>query len=406
MIQLSYVNGTQSPVVGATIWKWNFNTFDAVIEYKITKIKNLTLTPGIIYRRALYDDSKYVNTTTKEGFWSGRAESITKAVSGRADYKLFDQKLRLVAGGRVDKFNYPDKTYFSYQLAATYTLNDRHLIRLVHSRANRTPLLIDLFSNLDLTGRLNANQTYLLEIRGNKNIKLLTSTLFEAGYRLQLTDNIKFDLELFTTRTRNFSFTIFESGTFSGSGPLGFHGLLDLNNITVYAKQWGGTLAVNIVAGPWQFKPFVTVQKTMLYDYSVYANAPEAPPLPSNNNNPALYNIYSGRGTKMKHAATPSCYGGASLNWKPGPKLNINLNPWFYTSHTQLHSSNLTYNDGIRGVQNVKGKLMLNTAVSYLVTNNITLSLSGRNCFNNGSTEFYKADAPAFMVFGGAHFEL
>lgn len=405
MVQLSYINGTQAPVVGSTIWKWDFNTLDAVIEYKISKIKNLTLTPGLIYRRALYNDSKYVNTSIKQGFWSGRAESLTKAASLRADYKLLDQKLRLVAGGRADKFNYPDKTYFSYQLAATYKINDRHLIRVVHSKANRAPLIIDLFSNHDLTGVLPTNQTYLLEIRGNKNIKLLSSSLFEAGYRLQLTENIKFDLELFTTKTRNFSYTIFESGTFNASGPVGFHGLLDLNNITVYAKQWGGTLAANIIAGSWHFKPYITLQKTMLYDYSAYAFSPEAPPLPANNNNPAMYNIYSGIGTKMKHTATPSCYGGAYINWNTSRKLNINLNPWFYTGHTELHSSNLTYNDGIRGVENIKGKLMLNAAISWLVTNKLTLSLTGRNCFNNGSREFYKADSPALMVFGGAHYE-
>jgi iron complex outermembrane receptor protein len=405
MVQLSYVNGTQAPVVGPTIWKWNFNTFDAVLEYKISKIKNLTLTPGLIYRRAVYDDSKYVNTSIKEGFWSGQAESLTKAVSLRADYKLWDQKLRLVAGGRADKFNYPDKTYFSYQLAATYKINDRHLVRVVHSKANRAPLIIDLFSNLDLTAVLPTNQIFLLEIRGNKNIKLLSSNLFEAGYRLQLTDNIKFDLELFATKTRNFSFTIFENGTFDATGPVGFHGLLDLNNITVYAKQWGGTLAANIIAGSWQLKPYITLQKTMLYDYSEYAYSPEAPPLPANNYNPALYNIYSGVGTKIKHTATPSCYGGAYINWNTSRRLNINLNPWFYSSHTERHISNLTYKDGIRGIENIKGKLMLNAAISWLITNKLTLSLTGRNCFNNGSREFYKADSPALMVFGGAHFE-
>jgi iron complex outermembrane receptor protein len=405
-IQLSYLNGTQSPLLGASIWRWDYNTLDAVVEYKISAIKNLSLTPGIMYRRAVYDDSKYVNTAIKEGLWSGKAESVTKAVSLRADYKLFDQKLRLVGGGRADMFNYPDKTYYSYQLAATYKFNDRNLIRLVQSKANRTPLIIDLFSNLNITGPLNASQTYLLEVRGNKNIKLLTSNMFEAGYRMQPTDNLQFDLELFTTKTRNFSYTIFESGAFNPTGPVAFSGLLDLNNITVYAKQWGATLEVNYIAGSWQIRPFVTVQKTMLYDYSVYANSPEAPAIPADNNNPALYNIYSGMGTKIKHKATPACYGGAYINWKAGSRLNINLNPWFYTGQTQLESSNLTYKDGQRGVENISGKLMMNAAVLYTIKKKYTLTLSGRNCFNNKSREFYRADAPALMVFGGVNFEL
>jgi iron complex outermembrane receptor protein len=405
MLQLSYLNGTQLPMIGASIWRWNYNTLDALVEYKILPIKNLSVTPGFIYRRAIYDDSKYVNTDIKEGLWSGRAESVTNAFSLRADYKLFSQRLRLVGGARADKFNYPGKFYYSWQIAATYKINDRNLVRLVQSKANRTPLIIDLFSNLDITGPLGPNRTYLLEVRGNKNIKLLTSTLFEAGYRVQPADNLEFDLELFTTKTRNFSYTIFESGTFNPTGQVGFTGLLDLSNITVYAKQWGGTLAVNFIAGDWQVKPFVTLQKTMLYNYSPYANSPQAPPVPSNHNDPAVYNIYSGMGTKMEHQATPACYGGAYINWSAGPRLNINVTPWFYSAQTQLHSSNLTYNDGERGIEHIKGKVMLNAAITYAITKMVTLSLSGRNCFNTRVREFYRADAPALMVFGGVNFE-
>jgi iron complex outermembrane receptor protein len=404
-VQVSYLYGTQSPVKGATVWKWNYNTLDAVVEYKFSGIKNLSLTPGLTYRRAVYDDSKYVNIAIKEGFWSGKAQSVTKAASLRADYKLFDQKLRLVGGARADKFNYPDKTYFSYQMAATYKINDRNLVRVVHSKAYRTPLIIDLFSNLDLTGPLNATQTYLLELRGNKNITLLSSSLFEAGYRTQPTDNLEFDLELFTTKTSNFSNAVLETGKISATDPIGLYGYFDLNNVAVYVKQWGATLATNIIAGPWQFKPFITLQRTLLYDYSKYDNSPQALPIASNNFDPATYNIYSGKGTKMKHMATPDCYGGAYINWKAGSRLNINLNPWFYSSQTQLENANITYNDGKRGVEHIEGKIMMNAAILYAVTKKFTLTLSGRNCFNNEAREFYKADAPAIMILGGANYE-
>jgi iron complex outermembrane recepter protein len=404
-IQLSYLNGTQSPIDGGTIWKWDFNTQDALVEYRISAIKNLTITPGLMYRRAVYNDSKYVNTEIKEGLWSGKAESITKAASLRTEYKLFDQRLRLVAGGRADRFNYPDKTYFSWQLAATYKINEKNLLRVVHSKAYRSPLLIDVFSNLDVTGPLNANQTFLLEIRGNKNIKLLSSGLFEIGYRLQPIDKLTCDLELFTTKTRNFSYVIFESGEYNLTDPVAFRGLLNVQNITVYAKQWGATLTMNYISGQFRFKPFITVQKTMLYDYSRYANSDRATPLPTNNNNPAVYNMYSGKGTKMKHRATPGCYGGAFINWQAGKKININLNPWFYSDQTQLQSSNLSYNDGVRGVENIQGKLVLNAAVTYAVTKQFTLTGSCKNLFNNKSREFYKSDAPALMVFGGANWE-
>jgi iron complex outermembrane recepter protein len=404
-VQLSYLNGTQSPVAGAKIWKWDFNTFDAVVEYNFDKIKNLNITPGVIFRNAVYDDSKYVKADIREGFWSGRAESVTRAASLRAEYKLLNKQLRLVAGGRIDKFNYPEKAYFSYQLAATYKIKEQHLVRAVHSQANRAPLIIDMFSNLDLTGQLNANQTYLLEIRGNKNIKLLSSNMFEIGYRGKLRDNLEVDFELFHTRTRDFSNTVFESGTFNSTEPVGFRGLLDINNVAVFTKQWGGTMAVNFITENWQLKPFVTLQTTTLYDYSPYLNAPGAPPLPSNNNNPALNNIYSGKGTKMGHTGTPSWYGGAYINWTAGEKVNVNFNVFYYSTHTQLHSSNLTYNDGQRGVDRLRSKFIFNTVIQYAVTNRLTLCGNFRNCFNDKSREFYKSDEVPFMFFAGVHFE-
>jgi iron complex outermembrane receptor protein len=229
--------------------------------------------------------------------------------------------------------------------------------------------------------------------------------MFEIGYRSKVSDNLEVDIELFHTRTRDFSNTVFESGQFNSTEPVGFRGLLDINNVAVYTKQWGGTMAVNIVAEEWQLKPFITLQRTTLYDYSPYLNAPEAPPLPSNNNNPALYNIYSGRGTKMKHAGTPSWYGGAYINWTAREKLNINFNAYYYAAHSQLHSSNLTYNDGQRGVDRLRSKFILNTVIQYAATKSLTLSGNFRNCFNDKSREFYKSDEVPFMFFAGAHFE-
>jgi iron complex outermembrane recepter protein len=404
-VQMSYHNGTQSPVAGATIWKWDFNTFDGLVEYNFKKIKNLSITPGIIFRKAVYDDSKYVDVAKKQGFWSGRAESITKAASLRTDYRLFDQKLRLLACGRLDKFNYPEKTYFSYQLAATYKPDEKNIIRVVHSKAYRAPLILDLFSNLDLTGRLNALQTFVLETRGNKNIRLLRSGMFEIGYRSKIKENLEIDLEAFYIRTNDFSNTIFQSGTFYPLEPVGFRGLLEINNVTVYSKQWGATMAVNLITGNWQVRPFVTLQATNLYNYSVYLNSPQSPPLPSNNRDPARNNIYSGLGTKIKHEGTPACFGGAYINWTPDAKFNINCNVFYYTDHTQLHSSNQTYKDGERGVENVKNKLILNAAISYAITKQFTVMVNARNCLNDQAREFYKSDAPAFMLFAGANFE-
>jgi iron complex outermembrane receptor protein len=70
-----------------------------------------------------------------------------------------------------------------------------------------------------------------------------------------------------------------------------------------------------------------------------------------------------------------------------------------------LENANITYNDGKRGVEHIEGKIMMNAAILYAVTKKFTLTLSGRNCFNNEAREFYKADAPAIMILGGANYE-
>src|SRR6185369_14562804 len=117
--------------------KYDFNTTDASIEYNYTK-GNLSLKPGLSYRSAVYDDNKYSNITSRGGIFNARGVIITKMASLRGEYKLLNNKLRLVAGLAVNKFNYPDKTYTSYEFATTYKINKNHLLRMVYSQAPRS----------------------------------------------------------------------------------------------------------------------------------------------------------------------------------------------------------------------------------------------------------------------------
>jgi iron complex outermembrane recepter protein len=395
--QVSDLNGTQSPIEGIKQWKWDFNTFDGIAEFKYDKIKNVTITPGFNYREALYDDSKYVDISKKEGLFSGKVRSATTAGTLRTDFKLLKDKLRLIAAGRVDAFNHPSKTYFSYQFAATYLLNEHHLIRAVQSRANRAPLIIDLFSNFDLV-----SPGVLVQLRGNENIRLLTSDMTEIGYRGKIKGIFLIDIEAFRTVSRDFSGLIFENGSF---GPTGLTALYDINNLTISTEQLGATMELDFVVKKWQFRPFVTWQRTTLHDYSPYNNTASVPPS-STNPDPLHNNLYSGVGTKMKHIGTPEWYGGVYINWQATSRLNINFNPYFWSEHTQLSSENLTYQDGQRGVQVINAKLIFNSAISYTISKKLTASLSIRNLFNDTSREFYKADQPTLMVFGGANFKL
>ena len=114
--QFLYLTGKQYPSVGFTGSTFDFSTLDASAEYEI-RLQKLSLKPGFSYRRALYNDTRYCDVTRDEGIFSGRYEVVTHAASLRSEYSLWDEKLRLVGGLRLDKFNYPNKWFASYQLA-------------------------------------------------------------------------------------------------------------------------------------------------------------------------------------------------------------------------------------------------------------------------------------------------
>jgi iron complex outermembrane receptor protein len=407
-VQASYLWGTEAPALGQKIWHWDLATTDVVAEYNIEKINNLTIRPGIAYRRADYNDTRYVNTAIKEGLWSGVATSETRSATLHTEYLMMDEKLRLIGAGRMDNFNYPAKIYLPYQLATTYKINDDNELRVSVGTAYRTPLLIDLFSKVDLTGAYpltNPSQTYLLQVRGNKNIRLLKSTSYVIGYRTRIKNKLEVDASVFYTSAKNFTDLIFGNGIVDSSAPVAFKGTIDISNLTLQTQQLGSTLSAGYVIDKWQFTANITLQQSYLIDYSPYTNSPIAPPLASNNFNPAVYNMFSNQGTKIYHKGTPTYFGGFYINYKPYSKLNLNLNGYYYAAHTQLEIDNLTYHTGARGVENIGGQLLLNAGATYSMTRKINIFANFRNCLNANRVEFYKGDPPAFMAFGGAQFE-
>jgi iron complex outermembrane receptor protein len=282
------------------------------------------------------------------------------------------------------------------------------MIRISGGKANRTPLLVDIYSDLDLTGPFpltRKDQTFLLQIRGNKNIRLLTSNMLTVGYRSRLRDDLSVDLELFDARTKDFSDIIFSSGAFDSTGAVSLTATLSLDNVTVHTEQYGATITFDYTPEKWQIKPYITIQKTTLFDYSPYTNTATVPPLSSNNFNPAVYNLNSGMGTEINHQATPTWFGGIYANYSLSKKFNVNVNAYAMGPYTQLQSSNLTYQDGSRGVQNVSTIFLLNCAVLYRATQRLVVIANFRNILNDRTVEFYKGDAPAFMVFGGVNYE-
>jgi iron complex outermembrane receptor protein len=398
---VSFLTGSQAPQNGLAASKWDFNATDIVLDYNITQVKNLVITPGFSYRRQAYDDRKYVNEAIREGFFNAKVFSQTISATLRADYRLFHEKLRLLAAARMDKFNYPSKLYWSWEFAATYKITDKHILRIVESRANQCPLILNNYYNLSIAFYNPVLGAGTVQLFGNKDLQLLTTDMLEIGYRGKLRDDLEVDLEVFGSTTKNFVNMVFWQ---YDTTPTTKNFFYRFENIPLVAKQFGATVSLTYISPHVQLRPFFTVQYTSLANYSRYSVSPSAPTTIISPN-ASVNNYNSGLGTETKHVATPALYGGVYCNFTIFKNLNVNLNPYFMTASKQLEAANLTYNDGRHGVESIPPKFIMNVVASYTFINRLTLFMNFKNVFSDKTREFYRGDIPGFKVSGGINFE-
>lgn len=403
-VQASYIWGTQVPDHQEGN-KYDFNTADAMAEYNYTRGR-FSLRPGISYRSAVYDDTKYNNVTEHTGIFNARRSMTTKSAYLRSEYKLMENKLRLVAGAAISDFSYPERNYFSYEFAATYKLNKKHLLRAVYSKAPRSSAFYD--SYIDQTAAaypLGYQKIFTMRYEGNKDLDLLTSHMFELGYRGTLAAKLFIDAELFSVHTNHYSLTT-QVPTYiqlNGADTLLIVPITPMN-LPISGLQRGITVSLNWNSKKLQLKPFVTIQKSHVKDYAPYANTPDAQP-GILQLNPAQNNIYSGIGTKTLLKSAPSAFGGMVANYLLLPKLNVNVNAYYYSGHTIGHATNLIFKDGIRGIDHISLKLLLNTSISYEASDGVHVFASVKNILNNRSREYFRTDKVPAMFFGGINYE-
>jgi iron complex outermembrane receptor protein len=400
--QLAYLRGTQTPMYPGN--KYDFNTADASVEYNYTK-GNLMLKPGLSYRSAVYDDTKYSDLAIKSGIFNARGRIITQTASLHAEYKMLKQKLRLVGGIAMNKFNYPDAAYFSYEMAATYKINKKHLFRAAYSRAPRSATIYDTYVDQHLQSYQIGYQKYMLmSIEGNKNLQLLTANMLETGYRGMLSEKLYIDVEFFDIHSRNYtSITVHANYSKINGNDTTLITPLIATNLPVRLHQQGVTVSAAWQTGNLQIKPFITIQHSTIKNYSPYLNMPDASgPLAID---AQQNNIYSGMGIQSDLKSTPAVFGGASLNYTPGNKWNINVNAYYYSAQTYYHLTNSVFNDGIRGIDHLKAKLILNAKIAYEPTKGMQLFCNVKNILNNKSREFFRSDNAPFMLYGGINYE-
>ncbi len=401
--QVSYLTGTQDQSKGFIGYKYDFNTLDANAEYEFV-YKGLSVKPGVSYRNANYDDSKYAHIDTKQGFLGGLKTLENYSGSLRTELNA-TKKLKITASARVDKYNVPKKAYLSYQFGSNYKLNDRNLVRVVVSKAYKGPNMYDSYaSNNIFVGNLPTEVApgfflplpYYAQVKGNPNMKMQSVDMVEVGYRVKATNKLYFDLELFHQVSQNFTYTVgqpVQIGAPTMTAPFGTVTVVQsIENIEMRAIQNGGTLSANFVLKKFQIKPFITIQQTQIKKEPVYRNSDSVS---------ATKNVHVTRDTVDR--GTPNFYGGAYINFQATSKLNINLNGYVMSNYTYV---NLVHSlIPTRGVVNVNGKVILNAKVSYKFFNKLDLFVNVRNLTNAKSQEFAHTDVTKVMFLVGGNFE-
>ncbi|HYF31068.1 MAG TPA: TonB-dependent receptor plug domain-containing protein [Chitinophagaceae bacterium] len=391
--QFSINTGTQYTDI-APGNKYDFDIIDANIEYNYTR-GALSVKPGLAYKSAVYDDTKYSDTVTKTGIFNERGKITTYIASLRSEYKLLNNRLRLVTGIAANSFNYPDTSYISYQFAATYKLNKNNLFRAVYSKASRSSTIFDTYVNQTIRMFPTGYRRYTrMALQGNKDLKLLTAEMFEIGYRFSPSSSVNIDVEVFHINGENYN-------TLIGSQPRrviqGNDTILLIpiraGNLPLKLAQTGVTASVSWRYKKVQVNPFITVQKTIARKFveslSIYA-----PPL-----------IRPETKSTLDLKSTPAVFGGLVINYEPSRKLSVNLNSYYYSSQTYRHLSYRLFNDGVRGIDHIKAKLIVNASVSYEVYRGLRIACTGKNILNQTSREFYRTDAIPATFLAAIHYE-
>jgi iron complex outermembrane receptor protein len=361
--QIAYNEGTQN-AVGVSGWEYDFTTLDAQTEYSIER-KHLLIRPGISYRLAEYDDEKSIRRVgIRSALIDGRKQINSYAAYLRSE---FDKGIfRLVGAVRGEKYNVPDKVYFSYQFAVTCSPGERYLIRAVHSRANRSSFILDSYYNQSFTyGPMSAS------LQGNTNLTLMQLDLYEVGFRTYFGKSVLFDIELFLNKAKNYA----KLQSVSIDDPT--NTLSMFQNLPTKADQYGATVSIDIVPVSFcKLKTYATYQHTYVIDYL-------AP-------NGTLENYL--------HRGSPDWYGGLVASIKFHKNLNLNVNPYFFSGYrirTTKKTDHLWVEDCI----------LLNAKLDYRLSERTFLFITARNIFSGKQPQVTWADPIGIKLLGGINFE-
>ncbi len=378
-IRASHTEGSENLYVGFGVLRpeYDVRNTDVVVDYQLDVSDKLSLRPELSFQQAVIDDRDYA-VDGNIGFVNSRVSNYTASGSLKADYHP-TENWRWVAALRVDKFRVPDRAYVSYQLATTYKIAERYLLRMAQSRSTSGAFFSSYFIDVPVVP---ISPTQGVVSVANPTLDVVSNSMTEVGVRAQVTNTLQFDAALFRQHIEDLNYQYPVAST-----PLTetFEvQTLQSINLPTEATQWGVTLSANFVpSAQVQVKPFVTWQATQVTDLPTTTSAQFTDLVDDT------------------HHSTPSFYGGAFVNYAPYRKLNVNVSAYFFSQHTIYHVEDLR-RPSMEG--QIAGKLLTNAKVSYEVAKKLDFYVNGRNLLGNDSREYYGTDRIGRMLLGGVSY--
>ncbi|PZX19389.1 iron complex outermembrane receptor protein [Breznakibacter xylanolyticus] len=396
--QINYNTGVNEYEKLVHGFKCDIDVINASLEYDYT-IHNLTLRPGVSFQKANYNDMPYVNVDLHDGYMNADCEMSTKAASLRADYTAFG-KWRLIGALRWDQYNIPDVNHFTYQFMTSFKINDNHLLRASYSRANRGPFITDTYSNYTWYKIPNVFHIYYM---GNKNLKLPVMDMMEVGYRVKPVKYIQADFELYRTEMNDFSWFTDDSLQYTGKTfpDPAMLAWINYHNFDLKVIQSGFSANIQVAINKnLTMDLHGSIQQTELKDFfpvttfamiqQLQADAMVSP------YKKAAYTIDPSTFVDQSHEATPSFYGGASINYVLRDKWNLNTSIYHYGKQTFAMNRESTVIDA---------KTLVNLKVSYNFAKQNKVFINIRNLLGDDSNEFAFADKIGTKFFAGVQLQ-
>ena len=436
--QTNYITGVQDYNTGNEGFEVDVNQLNITAEYDWQVAEDFTVRPGINYTSIIYDDTPHLSAVGN-GFFNGKKDMNITAGNLRLDYVLA-QKLRLVAALRSEKYSHSDDWKSSWQFVGSYKINENNNVRLVYSRANKSPFLFETETNFDWDrgGRPAPN---FMQFRGNKDMDLMTSDMYEFGFRTRPAKNLLIDIEAYYSKGENY--TVMSPDSTNFTLPVSMVGMtptpvatpvitafMNYQNIPLETTQTGVTISLDwVISKKLIAKSHVTIQKTKLDNFNTVARdmiigtqanqiypadgsagllmqqigadamTGKLPAYPDFANVSATSTWQPAQDSyenDFDHEATPSVWGSIGLDYRPTEKLNIFSSCYYYGEQTFLNQYD-SYN--------IDAKFLLNVKATYKACPHADLFINCRNLLNSKSTEFAFMDETQSLILLGLSFK-